>query len=86
MAHTGSRRSLLEETFVRVVTRSGARWVRSELGTEALRREVAALRCGLDGALRGEAGTARGCAYEALFGQVADLIKGKHLLVVPSNA
>jgi len=37
-----------EETFIWIVTKSDARWVRSELGTSALRREVAALRCGLD--------------------------------------
>ena len=39
-----------EETFVWVVTKSEMRWVRSELGSSALKREVAALRCGLDGA------------------------------------
>jgi CHAT domain-containing protein/tetratricopeptide (TPR) repeat protein len=38
----------LEETFIWVVTKSEVRWVRSELGTAALTREVAALRCGLD--------------------------------------
>jgi tetratricopeptide (TPR) repeat protein len=37
-----------EETFIWVVTRTDMRWVRSELGTQALTREVAALRCGLD--------------------------------------
>ena len=37
-----------EETFVWAVTRTEARWVRSELGASALSREVAALRCGLD--------------------------------------
>lgn len=40
---------LPEETFVWVVTQSGVRWVRSSLGSAALEREVAALRCGLDG-------------------------------------
>ena len=40
--------SLPEETFIWVVTKSDVRWVRSELGTAALAREVAALRCGLD--------------------------------------
>jgi hypothetical protein len=38
-----------EETFVWVVTKTDMRWVRSDLGTPALTREVAALRCGLDG-------------------------------------
>ncbi len=37
-----------EETFIWVVTKSDIRWVRSALGTGALAREVAALRCGLD--------------------------------------
>ena len=37
-----------EETFVWVVTKSSLRWVRSDLGTAALTREMAALRCGLD--------------------------------------
>jgi CHAT domain-containing protein len=37
-----------EETFVWVVTKTDSRWIRSELGTKALRDEVAALRCGLD--------------------------------------
>lgn len=38
-----------EETFVWVVTRTAVQWHRSELGTGLLAREVAALRCGLDG-------------------------------------
>ena len=37
-----------EETFIWVVTKSDVHWVRSDLGTRALEREVAALRCGLD--------------------------------------
>ena len=40
--------TLPEETFIWVVTKSDVRWVRSDLGTAALTREVAALRCGLD--------------------------------------
>ena len=84
--------------------------VRSDLGTAALNREVAALRCGLDH----QRGTGRGerCGkilkgaysgrlipgkplpfdlarahklYSALFGEVQDLIKDKHLLIVPSG-
>lgn len=39
---------LPEETFVWIVTRTNLRWLRSQLGSKALRREVAALRCGLD--------------------------------------
>ena len=37
-----------EETFIWVVTKTDMRWVRSDLGTAALAREVQALRCGLD--------------------------------------
>jgi CHAT domain len=37
-----------EETFIWVVTKTDSRWERSELGTPSLKREVAALRCGLD--------------------------------------
>ena len=37
-----------EETFIRAVTKTDSRWVRSDLGTPSLAREVAALRCGLD--------------------------------------
>jgi tetratricopeptide (TPR) repeat protein/CHAT domain-containing protein len=104
---------LPEETFVWVVTKSEVRWVRSELGTAALQREVSALRCGLDGALWDHADKAKGCAelvkahrrdsgpyrnvlpfdlgrahaiYKALLGSFEDLIKGKHLLIVPSGA
>jgi tetratricopeptide (TPR) repeat protein len=53
--------SLPEETFVWFVTKSGLRWVRLELGTAALNREVAALRCGLDRATWEEDGGSR-CA------------------------
>jgi tetratricopeptide (TPR) repeat protein/CHAT domain-containing protein len=45
-----------EESFVWVVTKSDVRWVRSDLGTAALTREVAALRCGLDATAWDEAG------------------------------
>jgi hypothetical protein len=52
---------LAEETFVWVVTKSEMRWLRSELGTAALKREVAALRCGLDARAWDGAGAQR-CA------------------------
>ena len=100
-----------EETFVWVVTKLGVRWVRSDFGTAALGREVAALRCGLDatawhGDGAGKCATVLGPPsdkgrgpkqslpfdharahklYSALFGEVEDLIKGKHLLIVPSG-
>ncbi len=50
-----------EETFIWVVTRTKLRWVRSELGTEALTREVQALRCGLDEEEWATASSARRC-------------------------
>jgi CHAT domain-containing protein/Tfp pilus assembly protein PilF len=101
---------LPEESFVWIVTKSVAHLVRSELGTAALKREVGALRCGLDNAAwdregRERCATALGTAmpvetpdplpfdhgrahrlYMGLFGEVRELIKGKHLLIVPSGA
>jgi CHAT domain-containing protein len=102
-----------EETFLWVVTKTNARWVRSDIGTPSLRREVAALRCGLDydGAW-GVAGSQcpqllgtnytpidhlfgkplpfdlvrAHTLYRALLGDVEDVIKDKHLLIVPSGA
>jgi tetratricopeptide (TPR) repeat protein len=50
-----------EETFIWVVTKMDVRWARSELGTPALTREVAALRCGLDAALWDEEASAARC-------------------------
>ncbi len=100
-----------EETFVWVVTKSAARWLRSDLGTAALTREVAALRCGLDATAWYGVGAER-CAgalgiplteapapeqplpfdlarahrlYATLFGEVSDLIKGRHLLIASSG-
>ncbi len=100
-----------EETFIWVVTRNQIRLVQSEMGNQALTREVAALRCGLDStAWTGTA--AERCAallgiprdriptpgtplpfdaarahklYVALFGKVHDLIRNRHLLIVPSG-
>ena len=37
-----------EETFIWVVTKNDARWVRSPMGTKTMQREVSLLRCGLD--------------------------------------
>jgi formylglycine-generating enzyme required for sulfatase activity/tetratricopeptide (TPR) repeat protein/CHAT domain-containing protein len=110
---TDSRyRPIPEETYVWVVTKTEVRWVRSDLGTTALQREVSALRCGLDATSWDYDGGAK-CAnllklsmdkvprgnaplpfdharahalYKMLFGEVEDLIKGKHLLLVPSGA
>ena len=45
---TSAMRPLPEETFVWVITKTDTRWSRSPLGTGALAREVAILRCGLD--------------------------------------
>ena len=98
-----------EETFVWVVTKTNMRLVRSHFGTPALKREVSAIRCGLDAAAWSGAecfkltnqvymqkvGKEREPLpfdyrrahelYTALFGDVEDLIKGKHLLLVPSG-
>lgn len=54
---------LPEETLIWVVTRSAVRWVRSDLGTDALRRAVSALRCGLDVTAWNEKGALR-CAVD----------------------
>ncbi|MEW5965080.1 MAG: tetratricopeptide repeat protein, partial [Pseudomonadota bacterium] len=65
-----------EETFVWVVTSNASRWVRSTLGSEALKREVAALRCGLDEA----AWTGSACLdLTGQFRTDADRRKGKPL-------
>src|SRR5262249_18496443 len=103
---------LPEETFVWVVTKRHVRWLRSELGTAALRREVWALRCGLD-ATAWDGREALSCSdllklppdqvpkdgqplpfdaarayalYVSLLGDAGDVIKDKHLLIVPSGA
>ena len=55
---TPEAKSTPEETFIWVVTKTDMRWVRSDLGTKALAREVRALRCGLDA----EAWADRPCA------------------------
>jgi CHAT domain-containing protein/tetratricopeptide (TPR) repeat protein len=100
---------LPEETFIWILTRTEVLLVRSDLGTAALTREVAALRCGLDAAAWNSDGAER-CfkalgipsvagvpsplpfdharshkLYMGLFGEVQDLIRGKHLLIVPSG-
>ena len=55
---TEEGKSTPEETHIWIVTRRELRWVRSDLGTKALAREVQALRCGLDA----EAWAERPCA------------------------
>ncbi len=106
---TPQMKAIPEETFIWVVTRTGHRWVRSKLGTQALQSHVAALRCGLaDDAWQGygqsHCNTLLGrdpqaarphllpfdlarahTLYQGLFGEVEDMIKGKHLIVVPSG-
>ena len=64
-----------EETFIWVLTKADQRWVRIDLGTNALTKEVKALRCGLDG---GGAWTDGSC--EKLLGvqyTPADVIAGQ---------
>jgi tetratricopeptide (TPR) repeat protein/CHAT domain-containing protein len=99
-----------DETFIWVISKTDVRWARAELGTSALWREIAALRCGLDfhGAWIGlpcrqllgrpysETDYLAGKPlpfdlershrlYRTLFGETADLIRGKDLLIVPSG-
>jgi hypothetical protein len=47
---TQKTRHTREETFIWAVTKTDMRWVRADLGTNELTREVKALRCGLDNA------------------------------------
>ena len=74
---------LSEATFIWVVTKTDSRWVRSDLGTPALKREVAALRCGLDRALWTAADSQDRCVellnganppQENIGGQVVDVL------------
>ena len=106
---TPKSKALPEETFIWIVTKSDVRWVRSDLGTDALAQEVMALRCGLDLAAWYGNGAEK-CTkflpgssapgpdqplpfdlaraqklHGALFGEVQDLVSGKHLLIVPSG-
>jgi hypothetical protein len=121
-----------EETFIWAVSRTQARWVRSPLGTLAIKQQVDALRCGLDKTAWQDASgwpqdtpalqkrraeqlarrarceeltgsiiahmpdgvrggppfdLARAHAlYRGLFGDIEDLLTGKHLLVVAPGA
>ena len=122
-----------DATFIWVVTKTDARWVRLDLSTRALIESVAVLRCGLDATLWPDAtdwpeltpgqlwkkaeqlARRRRCEalvrakpttelvgllpvqvlpfdlkrahelYKALLDQVGDLIRDKHLLIVPSG-
>jgi CHAT domain-containing protein/tetratricopeptide (TPR) repeat protein len=101
-----------DESFIWVVTKTQARWIRSDMGNATLSRGVWGMRCGLDGALWDNDADAAGCRgilrrepqrdvfgniraetmpfdlagahalYKGLFGQVEDLIRDKHLLLV----
>jgi CHAT domain-containing protein len=97
------------ETFVWVVTKTDARWVKADLGELNIAREIFTLRCGLDTAYWTPGSTLRQrceavlrvpkpvhgyppfhiykafSLYRALFGDVEDLIAGKHLLIAPSG-
>jgi CHAT domain-containing protein/tetratricopeptide (TPR) repeat protein len=97
--HSPEWEAVPEETFVWVITKSGWRWARSDLGTKALTDKVGALRRALDPRGGASASSRRGDdgagdfdlglahdLYEALFGPAADLIGDKrHLIVVPSG-
>jgi len=45
---TNAHYTMEAETFVFIVTRDAQRWMRVNIGSEALAREIAAIRCGLD--------------------------------------
>ncbi|NJM34834.1 MAG: CHAT domain-containing protein [Rhodomicrobium sp.] len=55
-----------EETFIWIVTKTDMRWLRSDIGTQALAQEVSALRCGLD-----KAGWTKGASCKQLTGRNA---------------
>jgi hypothetical protein len=72
-----------EETFIWVVTRTDMRWVRSELGTPALTREVAALRCGLDDALWNNIDSTNKCVEMVKKYRYDATIDGQFVQVLP---
>ncbi len=75
---TPEKKPLPEETFAWAVTRTASRWVRVPLGTPSLKREVQAIRCGLDF----EGAWGEGSACPGLVGQTytdADYAAGKPL-------
>lgn len=77
-----------EETFIWVITKTAMRWVRSDLGTPGLTREVSALRYELDpdNPIPVPFELARAHAlYRGLFGEIEELIRDKRLLIVPSG-
>jgi hypothetical protein len=58
---TSKQKPVPEETFIWVITKSDARWEKSELGTAPLTERVAALRCGLDATLWADVESAKKC-------------------------
>lgn len=85
---TAEARPRPEETYIWTITKSGARWTRSALGAEALKREVGALLRGLDPAPGGAPFDPERAhrLYRELFAGTEDLIAGKSLLLAPSGA
>jgi CHAT domain-containing protein/tetratricopeptide (TPR) repeat protein len=99
---TSERKSVPEETFIWVVTRTGAKWYRSAFGRDALKQKVAALRKALDptgggaraaqvlGGTKATVGFDNALAHELyteLLAPAETLLAGKtHLLLVPSGA
>jgi len=83
---TAEDKPLAEETFIWVVTRTGVRWVRSAMGTRALAREVAALRCGLDYAGAWRANESHCKDLTGVDYTVADHHAGKALPFDPARA
>lgn len=58
---TPELKPVAEETFIWVITKDHSRWVRSDYGTLALKRNIAAIRCGLDAVLWDDEATAGLC-------------------------
>jgi CHAT domain-containing protein/tetratricopeptide (TPR) repeat protein len=107
--------SQANESLIWVIAKNAVRWFRVPFGEEALTREVAALRCGLDNWLWNVADTYDKCVdlvkshrydaniegrfvqvlpfdlkrahelYKTLLGSTEEMIKDKHLLIVPSG-
>ncbi|WP_295558151.1 CHAT domain-containing tetratricopeptide repeat protein [uncultured Hyphomicrobium sp.] len=67
---TNEQKPVPEETFVWVVTKTDAKWEKSDLGSSRLAREVTALRCGLDPSAWTQSAKKNACA--ALLGAVSE--------------
>jgi CHAT domain-containing protein/Tfp pilus assembly protein PilF len=86
-----------DAVYVWTVTKNDAAWMQAKVGVRELEAAVATLRAGLDYKARATPDAASPSdllpfnlevahdLYGALFGQVEELIKNKHLLVIPTG-